>query len=172
VKTATVEIREPQALRVWCRPGRRKMIPSRKTTGDDPMVMISEVMTANVAYVEADATVRDALRTMHDSDVRHVPVLDDGELVGILSDRDLQAYVPWIMGENDTSGEAPPLTRPVSSLMSSDVRTVSTEDDLREAIDIMIEHKVGAVPVVDRSTNELVGIVSYVDALRLARDRV
>ena len=47
---------------------------------------------------------------------------------------------------------------------------VTPGDDLVEAIDLMIEHRIGAVPVVDDGGTELVGIVSYVDALRAARE--
>jgi CBS domain-containing protein len=47
---------------------------------------------------------------------------------------------------------------------------VNPGDDLVEAIDLMIEHQIGAVPVVESGSTELVGIVSYVDALRAARE--
>lgn len=47
---------------------------------------------------------------------------------------------------------------------------MATGDDVVEAIDLMIEHRIGAVPVVEPGTGELLGIVSYVDALRAARD--
>jgi acetoin utilization protein AcuB len=52
------------------------------------------------------------------------------------------------------------------------VVTVNPESDVAEVIDLMIEHKIGAVPVVEADSTRLVGIVSYVDALRAARDLV
>jgi acetoin utilization protein AcuB len=54
--------------------------------------------------------------------------------------------------------------------MASDVVAVNATDDLIEAIDLMIEHRIGAVPVVETGSSALVGIVSYVDVLRTARD--
>jgi acetoin utilization protein AcuB len=121
------------------------------------------------------ASVRDSIRkvlsTLAEADVRHLPVLENGNLVGIVSDRDLREVVPSALDQLERPQEsARILARPVSELMSSDVVAVKPEDDLVEAIDLMIEHRIGAVPVVDESTAELLGIVSYVDALRAARE--
>jgi acetoin utilization protein AcuB len=54
--------------------------------------------------------------------------------------------------------------------MSTDVLSVDPETDVGEVVDLMIEHRVGAVPVVDADSEELVGIVSYMDVLRASRD--
>ena len=47
---------------------------------------------------------------------------------------------------------------------------VIAEEDATAACDLMIEYRIGAVPVLDRTTGELVGIISYIDLLRLTRD--
>jgi acetoin utilization protein AcuB len=54
--------------------------------------------------------------------------------------------------------------------MSSDVVTVNPETEVGEAIDLMIEHRIGALPVVEADSTKLVGILRYVDALRAARE--
>jgi acetoin utilization protein AcuB len=54
--------------------------------------------------------------------------------------------------------------------MTTDVISVNPETELEEVVDLMIEHKIGAVPVVEADSSKLVGIVSYIDALRAARD--
>jgi acetoin utilization protein AcuB len=137
------------------------------------MAQISEVMTDDVLYVEANASIRKAIAAMHDADIRHVPVLDAGELVGILSDRDLRQYEASIWDDQDAIDRMRDhLDGPVSQVMSSNLHMVGPEDDLVDAIELMVEHKVGAVPVVDPSTRELVGIVSYIDVLRHARHAV
>lgn len=137
------------------------------------MVQINEVMTNNVRYVDVDAPLREAMRTMHDADIRHVPVLDQGELVGILSDRDLREYEAALWEEEDVGARLEAhLRRPVSDVMNTDLQTLGPEADLVDAMDLMIEHKVGAIPVVEPSTQELVGIVSYIDALKEARSKV
>jgi CBS domain-containing protein len=106
-----------------------------------------------------------------EADVRHLPVTSGGALVGIVSDRDLREVVPSALDVVARPRDAARiLARPISDVMSSDVVSVSPGDDLVEAIDLMIKHRIGAIPVVDASSDELVGIVSYVDALRAARE--
>ncbi|MNC91117.1 CBS domain protein [compost metagenome] len=61
------------------------------------------------------------------------------------------------------------MSQPVSAIMSCNVVTVTTETELVEVIDLMLDQKVGAVPVVNDDSSELVGIVSYMDVLRAAR---
>jgi acetoin utilization protein AcuB len=98
-------------------------------------------------------------------------VTSGGALVGIVSDRDLREVVPSALDVVARPRDAARiLARPISDVMSSDVVSVSPGDDLVEAIDLMIKHRIGAIPVVDASSDELVGIVSYVDALRAARE--
>jgi CBS domain-containing protein len=127
-------------------------------------MQIGEVMTNNVRYVEVDDSLHEAIAAMHDLDVRHIPVLDEGELVGILSDRDLRAYEAAV-GEDDPEN----LEVPVAEVMNTNVQTVGPEAELVDVIDLMVEHRIGAVPVVDASTRDLVGIVSYIDVLAEAR---
>lgn len=103
-------------------------------------------------------------------DVRHLPIVDHGQLVGIVSDRDLREVTSRLLREGVTS-TGPSLSTPIGAVMSSDVLSVDPETDLAEACDLMIEHRVGALPVVVTGTDELVGIVSYVDLLRAARER-
>lgn len=122
------------------------------------METASEIMTSNVVTIRQTATVREALKTLEELDVRHLPVLDEKkELVGMLSDRDLLRL--------QRTREI--LEQPVSDVMSGDVLSVSPATDVVEIIDLMSENKVGAVPVVDRDYH-LAGIVSYVDVLRAA----
>jgi acetoin utilization protein AcuB len=121
------------------------------------------------------ALVSDSLRTvltkLREADVRHLPITEDGALVGIVSDRDLKEVLPSDLEILERPSEAARVfARRISELMSTDVVAVSPGDDLVEAIDLMIEHRIGAVPVVDHETNEVLGIVSYVDALKAARE--
>ena len=54
--------------------------------------------------------------------------------------------------------------------MSAGVVSVDPETEVGEVVDLMIEHRIGAVPVVARGTDEIVGIVSYVDVLRASKE--
>ena len=125
-----------------------------------------ELMTPNPVSVAPEATIQEVMDLMLDKDIRHVPVVSGGELVGVISDRDLR-QISWTAV---VEGGAQRLTVPVSGLMSGDPISVDAEADATDVVDIMIEQKVGAVPVVDETENRLVGIVSYMDVLKHARD--
>jgi acetoin utilization protein AcuB len=56
--------------------------------------------------------------------------------------------------------------------MSSDVICVEPETELADVVELLLEHKIGALPVVRPDTRELIGIVSYIDVLRGLRDRL
>lgn len=127
------------------------------------MVVVQEIMTRNPYAIEANQSVREAMHRLLSLDIRHLPVLDNGLLVGMLSDRDVRGIASaTLTGEvNDQ------LSAAVSDLMTSDPISVDPEANIGEVIDLMIENKVGALPVV--AEDKLVGIVSYVDVLRYAR---
>jgi len=134
---------------------------------------VREIMTPEPYAVSVTSSVRHVLRMLAEADVRHLPVVDEGLLVGIVSDRDLRSFGamgPDALEQPELARRA--LAQPVSEVMSSDVVTVNPESDVAEVIDLMIEHRIGAVPVVEPGSKQLVGIVSYVDALRAARDLV
>ena len=130
-----------------------------------------DLMTENVVTIEEGATLGDAAALLAEQHIRHLPVVRDRVLVGMLSDRDLRSLGPGTV-DSFESFEAlrERLAEPVSSAMRSDVITVGRTTDVVEIVDLLIEEKVGAVPVVDETEGALVGIVSYVDVLRAARD--
>lgn len=130
-------------------------------------MVVAQIMSPNPVVVSVTDSIARAATRLMETDVRHLPVVDRGALVGILSDRDLRGLV-------DTAllapvGESSTLSRPVSALMSSDVITVYPESTLEEVIDLMIEYRIGAVPVVEVDSSRVIGIVSYIDVLRAAR---
>ncbi len=133
---------------------------------------LTHVMTQSPATIESDATVSEAIELLHDLDVRHLPVVDGTELVGMLSDRDLRGLSLASTGGDEAEIAAGRyLERTVGEVMQGDIVTLDSEDSVSDAIDLLLEHRVGAVPVVDR-LGSLVGIVSYVDLLRACRDFV
>lgn len=122
------------------------------------MVTASDIMTSHVVTIRQTASVREALQTLDELDVRHLPVVDEREgLVGMISERDLLR----LRRSQDV------LAQPVSEVMSGDVVVVTPATDVVEIIDLMTENRIGAVPVVDNDS-QLAGIVSYVDVLRAA----
>ena len=132
-----------------------------------------DLMTSDPVCVEADCTMRLATELMRENDLRHLPVVEGGDLIGMLSDRDVREYLPYTDQQvgADTNVEQS-LEDPVTAAMRSDLLCVTPESELSEVIDLMIEWKVGAVPVVEQGSERLVGIVSYIDVLAEARARL
>jgi acetoin utilization protein AcuB len=129
-------------------------------------------MTDAVVTIRAIQTVSDAIEVLAESGVRHLPVLGDaGQLVGMLSDRDIRSLGLTNAIDKETLAQLQSrMNAPVSRMMSSDVMKVGPATELPEVIDLMLEAGVGAVPVVDDDEDTLLGIVSYVDVLRALRD--
>ena len=121
----------------------------------------SDVMTPDPETLSPEATLSEVWELMRERRIRHVPVIEDGVLVGMLSDRDV--LFAAAEGRVDRRGS-------VVRVMTSDVLAVEPDTELSEVIAIMLEGQVGAVPVVRAGTREVVGIVSYVDVLRAAQD--
>ena len=130
-----------------------------------------DVMTPNPATISPETSVAEAWDLMRQHAVRHMPVVDRGALVGMVSDRDL---TPFDMARVLTAEGAEALRRelstPVVKVMSADVVDVSADAELGEVVDLLVENRIGAVPVVRPETQELVGIVSYIDVLEAVRD--
>jgi acetoin utilization protein AcuB len=102
-----------------------------------------------------------------------VPVIQGGALVGMLSDRDLARVGIGSLLMAEGAGEVgQDLGTPISGLMSTDVIVVQPETELSDVIDLLVECKVGALPVVDPDTRAVVGIVSYIDVLRAIQDQL
>jgi acetoin utilization protein AcuB len=131
-------------------------------------MIVNEIMTKNPRIVSVTSNVRHVLKVLAEADVRHLPVVEDDALVGIISDRDLRELGVEARDGGETVRRT--LAQPASEVMSTGVVTVDPETDVSEAIDLMIEHRIGALPVVEPDSTKLVGIVSYVDVLRAARD--
>jgi len=133
---------------------------------------VAEIMTSNPEHIVATGSVQEAINKLFELDARHLPVVDEhGELVGVLSDRDLREYSqPLEMQFDNLTSSNEREETSVSDIMSGDVISAHPEDDVTEIIDIMIDQKVGAVPIVDPRDGSLVGIVSYIDILREAAE--
>ncbi|MCB0311544.1 MAG: CBS domain-containing protein, partial [Bdellovibrionales bacterium] len=133
-------------------------------------MVVKDIMTARPAYVEPDTTVREVITKLFELDVRHLPVVDDGELVGIVSDRDLRSFSYPMLDDIEVPTEAQArLDAPISQIMHGDVASFDPETNVTEVIDFMVENKIGAVPVVDPVEGKLVGIISYIDVLKAAQ---
>ena len=130
-----------------------------------------ELMTVNPVTAAPEATIAEVWDLMREGDIRHIPVVQDGALVGMVSDRDLaHLNVARLLTAEGAEGLRRELATPVVDVMSSDVIFVEPETDLGEVVDLLIENKVGALPVIRPDTREIEGIVSYIDVLRALQE--
>jgi CBS domain-containing protein len=123
------------------------------------MTQVRELMSTNLQQLDAGASALEAARRMRDADIGDVLITDGGKLRGIVTDRDL---VVRCMAEQ-ASGDVR-----LGDLCSSDLVTVSPDDELDKAVKLMSENAIRRLPVVDGG--HAVGILSIGD-LAVARDR-
>jgi CBS domain-containing protein len=122
---------------------------------------IKEVMTPSPTTVEPGASVVDAARTMRERDTGIVPVVENGKLIGTVTDRDI---VVRLIAEGRDPGSAT-----VREIASTDLVTVDPQQELDEGLRLMAQHKVRRLPVVEED-GRLVGIVSQADVARQEDD--
>jgi acetoin utilization protein AcuB len=130
-----------------------------------------DVMTPNPVTVGPDATVAEVWDLMRERAIRHIPVVEQGAVIGMLSDRDLAHLdLARLVTAEGAEGLRRALATPAVKIMSADVVGVGPDAELGEVVDLLVENRIGAVPVVRPETQELVGIVSYIDVLEALRD--
>jgi CBS domain-containing protein len=97
-------------------------------------------------------------------------VVNGRELVGIITDRDIRSFLSASLLYTPEAREKALMT-PVADVMTTEPITLSPDDDLSEAVELLIDEKIGGIPVVDE-TEGLIGIVTYVDVLRCFLNRL
>lgn len=122
-------------------------------------MLVEDIMTRQVVAISPDMPIGDVTSLMAQRTLRHFPILDEGRLVGIVSDRDLRTVGA------DHPQARPGIGRrdPVSALMTREVWTAHPLDPVDEAANVLRERAIGAMPVM--AGEELVGIVSASDFL-------
>ena len=122
---------------------------------------IKDVMTSQVHSCETSASVLDAAKLMAQEDVGPIPVVENGRLMGIVTDRDIAVRVV-------AEGRDPSSTT-VGQIASRDVVTATPDDDLDDVTSLLAQHQVRRIPVVEG--DRLVGIVAQADIARMGKDK-
>jgi acetoin utilization protein AcuB len=131
---------------------------------------VEDMMTPNPVTVDITSTVQDAADLMVAADVRHLPAVKHGTLVGMISDRDLRGYMlPRPEKILHADEDRARMAASVSVVMRVDVITVRPDTPVAALLDILLKEKIGAAPVLAPDTGELIGMVSYIDVLRAMR---
>ena len=129
-------------------------------------MVVGDYMTKAPITVGEDTSMKEAVELLRQYHIRHLPVVQGHFLVGIVSDRDIRKASPSLLsGVDMTEYEDVLRNTPISRVMTREPFTVTAETDLREAVQLLVDKKIGAIPVVDGK--ELVGIFSEIDALKV-----
>lgn len=128
---------------------------------------IRDIMTTRVATVSMDdrlSVIKDIFEQAH---FRHLLVLEEGELVGVISDRDLfRAISPYLDSEAEMNRDTETLTKRAHQIMSRQLITIASHLTVRDGVKLMLEKGVSCLPVLENGA--LVGIISWKDLLRAA----
>jgi len=122
-------------------------------------------MTPSPITAPPDMGVFQARQLMQERRIRHLPVTQEGELVGIVTDRDIRLNLPSPATSLSVWEVNYILARrTVGEVMSRGVMTIGADRDIAAAARLMLEHKIGALPVMDGG--RFVGIITETDLLR------
>ncbi|ELY47558.1 CBS domain-containing protein [Natronorubrum sulfidifaciens] len=117
-------------------------------------IFVARIMSSSVHTVSPDTLVEDAGKLMLEEDIGSVMVVDeDNQLAGILTTTDFVQIVAERKPKDQT---------PVSTYMTRDVITVTAQDDIRDAADVMVEHGFHHTPVVDEDEG-VIGMLTTSD---------
>jgi acetoin utilization protein AcuB len=131
---------------------------------------VVDIMTRDPLTVTPTETIGQADELMNTNKIRQLPVVQGKDLVGIVTDRDIRSFLSGSLLESPEEREKA-LNSKISDIMTTEPITLSPEDDLEETVELLIEEKIGGIPVVEESEG-LVGIVTYVDVLRCFLNRL
>ena len=119
------------------------------------MLLVKDSMTREVVTISPEDAAKTALALCRERRIRHLPVLESGELVGIASDRDFRDAAPPL---GDPGRAAALAEIRVGEVMAREVVTVASDDPIEQAANTMRERRIGSLPVLE--SGELVGIVT------------
>jgi CBS domain-containing protein len=121
---------------------------------------VQEAMTSNPTAITPDTTAQEAARLLKSDDVGSLPIVEEGRLIGVVTDRDLALRV---------LAEGRGLDTPVRDLASKNLVTIDPQEGLDEAARLMAKHQVRRLPVVEEDSR-LVGMLAQADVAQAGHD--
>jgi CBS domain-containing protein len=123
---------------------------------------VQEAMTSNPTAITPDTTASEAAQLMKTEDVGALPVVEDGRLTCVITDRDLAIRALAEGRDGQTA---------VREIASTDVVTIDPQQSLEEAARLMAEHQVRRLPVVEED-GKLVGMLAQADLAQAGHDQL
>ncbi len=131
-------------------------------------VLVGDIMTAKVLTVDMDRSLNDVRRIFERSAFHHLIVVEEGKLVGLVSDRDVfRAVSPFVGTSTERSCDAFTLRKHVHQIMTRLPETTTADSPAEDACRLMLESRVSCLPVVNER-GACVGIVTIRDIARWA----
>ena len=188
-----VIVRTAETIETACRREIHRKDPAAWADGDDAdraalgsfiIRTVGMVMARNLVTMTANQTLAEAIETLQEHELRHVPIVDEeNQLVGLLSDRDILRNLPYLSRskiKNSTKfredlfrieGSRAVLNQQIENVMTKKLWTIEAHCPLIEAALILMKKKIGVLPIVD-SERKLQGIISVMDLLKVVRSMV
>lgn len=130
-------------------------------------MQVSEYMTTRLVTVEMDDTLDTVREIFDNTGFHHLLVVERGEVVGVLSDRDLLRHLsPYVGTASETARDAATLHKHVHQVMTRKPVTLAPDEELPEVLEKFREKDVTCLPVVD-ARKQVVGIVTWRDMLKV-----
>jgi acetoin utilization protein AcuB len=130
---------------------------------------VSEIMTREVVTLQEGQSLRDAFGLLQKHRIRHVPVVSEGRLIGIVTDRDLKRATPSLLTGIDRESFDKFLDEThIGQVMTRNPYTVTPSMSLKDAAKVLIDQRFSALPVIEGG--KLVGIVTETDLLKALYD--
>ena len=126
---------------------------------------VDSAMTRDVICIESSESLSDAQEIMREWEIRHLPVMLDGHLIGIMSDRDVLRHA---IKTDDDELVLPAIT--VAEVMTRNPITCDADADIASIGQTMLDEKIDSVPVVDVD-GDLVGLITSSDLIQMLVDR-
>lgn len=130
--------------------------------------LVRDWMTPHPITIDPKTVLPDAHRLMQDSHIRRVPVVEHGKLVGIVTLGDIREAEPsqaTTLSMYELHYLLSKLT--VERIMTRDPINIAPDATIRDAARLMLEHKIGGLPVVEPATGKLIGIITESDIFRI-----
>ena len=133
-------------------------------------MIVEEIMSPSPVMVDIAMSVGDTILKMLEYEVKQVPVIKNGEYIGMISDRELQNFAYPVRSSSDAKQDyRKTLLTKVSEVVNTDLPVVHPEMELVALIDLVLSTGAGALAVVDPLSGELLGLVTQMDVIKGAR---
>ena len=133
----------------------------------EKMMLVKQWMTRDVITVGANESMNDAIYTLEENRIRLLPVIENGQLTGIISDRDLKQATPSKERIRDMDEFVELIAKiRVRDIMTKNPHVTSPDHTIEEAAAILVNERISGLPVLDKD-NQLVGIITRTDIFKM-----